>query len=116
MKRLFAIAILTFVASCAGLPQSPQQAVFAAKQDYAIALSAAVAYRRLPICPSTTKLCSDPKVVKQLQAADNSASALLDGAENVVRTPGAGINLETAVKAASQAVAAFTTLTGALNK
>jgi hypothetical protein len=114
MKRLLAILILTTVAACAGVtaPQSPAQAVFAAKQSYAVALTAAVAYKRLPPCPTTTKVCSDPAIVSQLQKIDTASFALLDGAENTVRSGGS--NVQMAITAAEQAVQAFTTITSTL--
>lgn len=116
MKRLLAAFVLTLVASCAGVtaPQSPAQAVFAAKQSYAVALTAAVAYKRLPACPAATKICSDPAVVAQLQKIDTASSALLDGAEATVRTGGG--NVQMAITAAEQAVSAFTTITATLGK
>ncbi len=116
MKRILAILILTTVAACAGVsaPQSPQQAVFAAKQSYAVALTAAVAYKRLPPCPTVTKVCSDPKVIAQLQKIDDASAALLDGAEATVRTGGG--NVQMAITAAQQAVAAFSSITQTLGK
>ena len=122
MKRLFqalflsATVALLSASGCATTPQNPQQSVFAAKTSYAVALAIAVSYKRLATCglPGATALCSDPKVVHQLQAADNAAAALLDGAENVVRSENAGINAETAALAAQQAVSAFSTITAVL--
>lgn len=110
MKKLFASAVLAlFLTACALAPQSPAQAVYQAKTDYAIALTAAVAYKRLPPCPTASKVCSDPKIVKQLQAADTAAAALLDGAEVTVRQGGG--NAQMAITAAQQAVAALTSVT-----
>lgn len=108
--------LLTALSGCATQPQNPQQAVFQAKQSYAVALSVAVVYKKLPACGSVgaTVVCSDAKVVKQLQLVDTASSALLDAAENTVRTAGAGANAQTAMTAATQAVSAFTTITQAL--
>lgn len=115
MRKLLAAIALVALTACATTPQTPQQGVFAAKQNYAVALTVAVAYKRLPACtPTAPKICSDPKIVRQLQAADFAAAVLLDGAEATVRAPGAGVNVATALKAAEQAVAAFTTITSAL--
>jgi len=113
------IALLAFVVltalGCATTPQSAQQAVFAAKQNYAVALTVAVAYKRLPTCaPAAPPLCSKPDVVATLQKVDTASSALLDAAENTVRTQGAGANVQTAIKAATEAVSAFVTITAAL--
>lgn len=116
MKRLISVFVLTLVASCAGVtaPQSPAQAVFAAKQSYAVALTAAVAYKRLPPCPTVSNVCSDPAIVSQLQKIDTASSALLDGAEATVRAGGG--NVQMAITAAEQAVSAFTTITATLGK
>lgn len=111
---LIALTVLTGI-GCATTPQSPQQAVFAAKSNYVVALSVAVAYKRLPTCaPAAPPLCSKPDIVATLQKVDTASSALLDAAENTVRTQGAGANAQTAIKAAEQAVSAFATITAAL--
>lgn len=112
MNRLIAVFVLTLVASCASAPQSAQQAVFAAKQDYAVALQTAVLYKRLPPCPTATKICSDKAVLTRIQKADDAAAALLDGAEATVRTGGG--NVAMAMQAATQAVAAFSSITKTL--
>ncbi len=114
MKKLVAVFVLTLVASCASVTATldPQQAVYAAKQSYAVALTAAVAYKRLPPCPTVTKVCSDKAVVVRLQKADDAAAALLDGAEATVRTGGG--NVAMAMQAATQAVAAFSSITKTL--
>jgi hypothetical protein len=110
------LAVFMFVLmACAAKPQTPEQGVYAAKQSYAIALSIAVAYRRLPVCGGATALCAKPELVATLQKLDDATAALLDGAENTVRMEGSGVNADTAVKAANEAVAAFTTITAVLN-
>ena len=110
-QALFLAATVTLLSAggCATAPQSASQAVYAAKSDYAVALTAAVAYKNLSPCPTPSKICSDPKIVHQLQVADNAAAALLDGAEVTVRA--GGTNAQMAVTAAQQAVAAFTSVT-----
>lgn len=104
------------LAGCAGAPQSPAQAVFQAKTSYSTALTAAVAYKRLPVCREpAVQPCSDPKIVAQLQKADNVAAGALDAAEAAVRTPGFGSNvLTTAAAAASSALQAFLAVTATL--
>ncbi|MCR4299332.1 MAG: hypothetical protein NUV75_11405 [Gallionella sp.] len=119
MKAIIAVlslVLLTAFNGCASTPTNPQQAVFSAKQSYAVALTVAVAYRRLPACgsPTATPICSKPDVVATLKKVDTASSALLDAAENTVRTQGAGANAQTAITAATQAVAAFQTITNAL--
>lgn len=119
MKKFLVSLALVGLTACAsiggsGAPgMSPQQGVFAAKQSYAVALTAAVAYKRLPPCPTPSKVCSDPKVVSQLQKVDEASAALLDGAEATVRSGGG--NAAMAVKAATEAVSAFTTITQSLS-
>lgn len=110
-----AMLALAGFGGCASAPQTPQQGVYAAKSSYAVALTIAVAYKNLPPCGAGAPvLCSDPKIVATLQKVDTASSALLDAAENTVRTPGAGANAQTAVTAAIQAVSAFTTITSTL--
>lgn len=113
---LLAIAAFTGCATIQGAQDSSaQRSVFAAKQTYAIALTVAVAYKKLPTCaPTAPPLCSKPDVVATLQKVDTASSALLNAAENTVRTQGAGANAQTAIKAAEQAVSAFATITAAL--
>ena len=112
----FILAIAFVLAGCATAPPGdpaqirPAQAVFAAKSAYAMALQAAVLYKRMPTCANGVRsLCSDPATVARMQAIDTASSGLLDEAEAAARTqaPGQGA----AILAAQQAVAAFTTLT-----
>ncbi len=115
MRKLVTTLMLALLLGCASTPQSAQQSVYAAKQSYAIALTVAVAYKQLPACgPRAPGLCSEPKIVATLQKVDVASSALLDAAEHVVRTEGAGPNVNTALKAANEAVQAFVTITTAL--
>lgn len=110
MKKILAILCVSLLFGCAVTPKSPAQAVFAAEQNYAVALSAAVAYKKLPPCVANAAvtLCADAKVVGQLQAADVAAYALLQGAQATVRTGGGNVQL--AVAAAEQAVLALSTI------
>lgn len=114
-KLITAVFIAVALAACA-TPQSPQQAVFETKSGYAVALTAAVSYKRLPLCEKTKPPCSDPKVVAQLQRADNVAASALDAAEQAARTPGFGDSVvassATAAQAALQAFVAITTNLG----
>lgn len=99
---------------------TPEQAVFALKSSYAVALTAAVAYKRLPSCgtpPVGVPPCSDPAVVKKLQQADDIASSALNGAEAIVRTPSASLaDKSKALQAAQTAITVLTALTNALPK
>lgn len=113
IATLFVSLLLVF--GCAVAPTSPAQAVFIAKQDYAVALTTAVAYKRLPPCTGTsTVVCSDLHLVDQIQKADDAAYALLNGAEKTVRLGGS--NMQLAVNAAQQAVLALSSIVATLAK
>ena len=118
MKRLLAVLALAVLTGfgCATTPQTPAQAVYAVQGTYAAALQVAVTYKGLPSCarPDKPVLCSDADVVKKLQAADNVAYASLTAAQNTVRSPGAGANVQTAIVAAQQAVNALAAITATL--
>jgi len=114
MTKFATLTLLALiVVACAGTPQTPQQAVFLVKTDYQAALVVAVAYKHLPLCETgAPAICSQPKVVRQLQAASAAAGAILDGAETAARD---GEPTATALlTAAQQAVAALSTLTQTL--
>lgn len=117
MKRLLALALFVAVSGCATIGATPAQKVFAATQAYDVALTAAVAYKRLPACKvGGATLCSDPVVVKTLQTADNVAAESLKSAQDVVRG-GVGANassLEVAATWAQEAVRAFARITNQL--
>ena len=120
MKRLLLVFLIT-LAGCAQVgiqgAATPAQGVFAAKQGYQAALTAAVAYRRLPDCARAAQPCSDKAVVAQLQRADNVTAAALDAAESAVRSPGFGRSvLDSALAAANSALSAFVAITGGLAK
>lgn len=115
--RLMIAALAVALAGCAsGPPATPEAAVFAAKSSYEVALTAAVAYKRLPVCSATVKMpCSEPALVAQLQKADITASAALDAAETAARTPRVGTTAtEKALDAARAALAAFSSLVATL--
>jgi len=118
MRRI--IAALALVAltgfGCSTTPQTPQQAVYAIQGTYAGALTIAVAYKRLPPCgqPASPTLCSNSDIVGRLQKADDIAYPTLIGAQTVVRSAETGSNVQTAILAAQQAVAAFAAITNTL--
>lgn len=119
MKRIIlALATVLTLAGFSGCTTdpktttSPQQAVFEAKSAYAVALTAAVAYKRLPPCDKNPRPCSDKAVVAQIQKADNVAASALDAAETAVRTPGFGNDVvSSSVTAAQSALQAFVSIT-----
>ena len=114
MKRLLALVLFVALSGCATIGATPAQKVFAATQAYDVALTAAVAYKRLPACKAgASPVCSDPQVVKTLQTADNVAAESLKSAQDVVRG-GVGANpssLAVAATWAQEAVNAFTRIT-----
>lgn len=117
MIKSLILAFALAVAGCASTGNTtPEQTVFGAKSTYAAALTAAVAYKKLPACAATAPPpCSSPAIVAQLQKADNVASSALDAAETAVRTPQIGTTAtDRAVSAASAALAAFTALLATL--
>lgn len=116
MKNLLLTSLLALsLTACAVTPSSPAQTVYLAKTQYSAALSVAVAYKNLPGCGGTEKLCAKPEVVAQLQKADQVAYPALDAAEDAVRTPGFGENIiNSAVIAAKAAVEAFKSITNTL--
>lgn len=109
------LSLLLFLVACAA-PQSPQQAIFSAKSNYEVALTAAVAYKRLPVCATpAVQPCSQKSVVTQLQKADDVAAKALDAAETAVRTPAFGTNItQSALTAAQAALDAFVSITSSL--
>lgn len=114
ISMLMALALYAGLGGCAA-PESPQQSVFQAKSGYAVALTAAVAYKRLPDCTKAPQPCSDKAVVTQLQKADTVASTALDAAETAVRTPGFGdAVVASSVTAARSALDAFVSITTSL--
>lgn len=116
MRRFIAVVMLVLLAACASTPQTPAQSVYAVQGAYASALSAAVSYKQLPSCaqPAAPVLCSNAAMVAKLQQADDVAYAALTAAQNIVRTPGAGANAQTAIAAANQAVQALVAITSTL--
>ena len=121
--KLFLIAATLAISACAGGldgpttgPKTPAQAVFIAKTGYSSALTAALAYKRLPVCATPARQpCSDPVVVSQLQKADDVAAGALDAAEVAVRTPGFGGDIvASAIAAANAALAALVSITTSL--
>jgi hypothetical protein len=119
MRRVPALALVSMLASCAGVqpaPQSLAQVVYAVEGDYAAALAVAVQYRSLPQCSaSTTVLCSAPEVLAQLQKDDAAAWTAIEAAQNTVRTPGVTSDTESAaLTAAQQATSAFQSIAATL--
>lgn len=92
------------------------QAMVIARDGYQVAVTAAIAYGKLPTCSATQRApCHDPALLAQLQKADTVAYAALDAGDAILRQPGLGSTArDRAITAAQSALAAFTTLTGAI--
>lgn len=127
---LAAVAVFTLGGCASTTPnpgQTPQQQQASALADaqntvanltraYTGVVSLMVVYKRMPVCGSAgaTQLCSKPDVVAQLQQADTVAYNALVAAQNVVRVPGAGANVNTAMAAAQQAISALSAIAATL--
>lgn len=120
MKFLITVLLAALLAACVTAPSgqslTPAQQVFQIQSDYDAALTVAVAYTNLPRCGAVgaPTVCSQSKVITQLQQANAAALPLLTAAQNTVRAPGAGANAATALNAAQQAVAALTAISSTL--
>lgn len=90
-----------------------EEAVFAAKTAYLVALKGMSTYQDWPKCTGTsTVLCRNDAVFAQMQKAGKVTSAALDAAEAAVRTPSVGNTArDHAVQAAQAALAALSSLT-----
>ncbi len=111
IARFAAALLLIALTACASQQAirddaTPAQTVFVLKSDYKAVLGLAVQYESLPRCPDTeSKACSDPDIVAAIRKADIAASAALDSAETIVRTPGATDDAVTfAITAAQEAL------------
>lgn len=116
-KILLSVAIAIGLSACSGVsPKNAEQTVFSLQGSYNAALTVAVAYKKLPPCMENMKIpvCSDPKIVKQLQDADDVAAPAIITARNIVRSPGLGLNVESAIHVASEAVKTFSQITSTL--
>lgn len=90
------------------------KAAYTAKAGYAASLIVAAQYVKLTRCeaPSAPALCSKQAVVDQIRKADLAADAATQAAENAVRNLGSDpLIVSAAVEAATQSVAALTTIT-----
>jgi hypothetical protein len=113
MKKLLLAGLLLVLAACA-TGQTPAQKVYAIQGNYNAALSIAVAYQKLPDCvEGGPTLCKKDSVVEELQRADKVAYPVLQGAQEVVRDPGATAT-DQVVRAAEAAVRALTSITSTL--
>lgn len=112
MKLIILAATALLLACCTVFSgDNPQKAVFDARGAYGVLLNGAASYSTLTRCeaPAAPVICSKQAVVDQMRKADIAAKATLDAAEDVVRNH-PDMDADTAVAAATNAVAAFTTI------
>ncbi len=109
--------LMIFALSACTVPQSPSQAVYMVESNYATALRTELAYSSLPRCgkPTSPKLCSDIKIIKNLQLADDVAWDAIQKAQEAVRTPAFGEDkIATAIASAKALVGSFVKITQTL--
>lgn len=111
-----ALALMGGCAFNKGPGTNPETIVFDMHGRYATALQIAVAYKRLPSCDTKPAplLCSKDSVIQDLQDADDIANPALAAAQTTVRAPGVGVNIDTMIRAAEEAVVAMTKITSKL--
>lgn len=117
------LIVVALLAGCATTPApivdnaAAQRAVFDAEGKYRLALIVANAYVKLPLCENAQPPCATLSVVRTIQKAQPAARAILDSAEQTVRTPGFGNEIySSAVTAAFAGVDAFQKITDQLPK
>ena len=108
MKILALLPVLA-VAGCAmSGPMTPGRTVYAMENGYAAALTAAVAYRHLPLCgPGSQTLCHTHVTVVRISEAGDKAYALMISAENITRAKGTPAQIAAAVAGAQAAITEF---------
>ena len=116
LSLIAAVLLSSTLLGCASVkPQTPAQSVYSLQGSYTAALTAAIAYKKLPPCSAVVvAVCSKPDVVAKLQKADDVAFSALTAAQNTVRNPNAGLNADTAIKAANEALVALMAITNTL--
>lgn len=123
MFKALVFAFALVVAGCASnnqgsLPSAPNT-VYALKNSFATAQTAAVQYTSLPRCgqPSSPPLCSDVAVVAEIRKYNGDAVVALDAAEKTVRDPNASAGAaQAAIIAAQNAVTALRQIVPTLQK
>ncbi len=118
--------LLLGIGGCATTGSTPeaqlaqaQTTVYNLQSAYNGVLTVMIYYKRLPSCgtpAATPPLCSKPDTIKQLQTLDREAFEALMAAQDIVRAPGAGLNLTTVLNAATRAMQALTAMTATLPK
>lgn len=118
-KIALLLPILLMACTAPAVPVTPQQIVYHLKSDYIIAQMLEDDYSRLPRCgkPWSPKICSDVKILRRVQKADDLAGSAIKEAQIAVRTPGYGDSgMTTAIASAKALTNAFTEFTENLPK
>lgn len=102
---IFAGGLMLTLSACG---QSPQQIMYEVRSGYdATVLAPAVSYAKLPPCQEGgSAVCKDAAVLAKIKKADADAKAVLDAAENTVRTSQDATQINVAIQAAKDAVVA----------
>lgn len=123
MLKSLVLAFALIVGACAANNQgslpSAQNTVFALKNTFASAQTAAVQYVTLPRCgqPASPPLCSDAAIVAEIRKYNGDAVVALDAAEKTVRDPTASASAtQAAIIGAKNAVAALQQIVPTLKK
>lgn len=106
------VAVSLLISACATAPSGTvdaKAALLDVKQTFLVAQSAAVLYTSLPLCGSAgaSKVCSDPKIVLQIDEANTAAVKAIAAADAAVQA--GAPNAVTLLAAASAAAAALNT-------
>jgi len=122
LRAAGALACLALLAGCNGVPgavpvpQTPAQAAYALEATYDAALDVAVSYAVLPKCAAGgPALCSDPAMVRHVNAVAHTAWAAIRAAETVARATQPDTTAQANAQAAAQAaLGALVTLVATL--
>jgi|HubBroStandDraft_2_1064218.scaffolds.fasta_scaffold00003_43 hypothetical protein len=116
MRKLLALLLLPAVGGCALLSGEIQNPINynqlgGVESAYGIALSAAVAYRNLPLCrtgtvSTVTAVCAQRSIILKLQAADLTAENAIQAA-NAFVAANPTLSASAVITAAESALAGF---------
>lgn len=115
MRKLLALLLLPAVGGCAllGSFQNPVNLnqLATVESGYGIALSAAVAYRDLPLCKTgtvstVTSICAQRSIILRLQAADRTVETAIQAANSFVAA-NPTLDATSVIAAAQSALAGF---------
>jgi hypothetical protein len=113
LAALFLAACMTGPTTTTTAPQTPEQAYYAAKSSYSIAVEEAATYAALPFCTDTLVVqCADPVTVIKLDNAVDAANEAFETADLVFQAPDMDTTSE--AQALNAATVALRTLTAIL--